>query len=332
MTYLVEPPDFAIEWCRRLGANLNSLESLKGGINNKVFGCNVGEKRFVLKGFAAHQVGKHDRYKAEIDFLNYARIVAPEFTPHLLDSDEESRSLVLESLEGERFKEGVHPAEEDIDRAVIFMRRLNADIDLAKQYVNGGASEGFIKLTEHLLNIEQHLNKMGLDHLSINLRVKAEGLIRSVRQKLSYLQESTAFLIANGKCEDVLEPSTLVVSPSDFGFHNAIRTRAGVKFFDFEFAGWDDPTKAVVDFDLQPKVPLKLRAGVLSKAFPGWSECLENRYKVLLPILELKWACIILAVLNPDRMAQMAALNDEHASERFIEVRLNLAKLYINKD
>ena len=45
----------------------------------------------------------------------------------------------------------------------------------------------------------------------------------------------------------------LCISASDFGLHNAIMTERGIVFFDFEFAGWDDPAKAIVDFLLQPQ-------------------------------------------------------------------------------
>ena len=139
-------------------------------------------------------------------------------------------------------------------------------------------------------------------------------------------------MIAKGYCEDVLDPIERCVSPSDFGFHNAIRTPLGIKFFDFEFAGWDDPVKAVADFDLQPRVPLSLRARALSKALPQWSNCLAERYDVLFPILKLKWACIILAVLNPDRYAQITALDDSQASEQLLRGKLVLAKTYLTKD
>ena len=40
----------------------------------------------------------------------------------------------------------------------------------------------------------------------------------------------------------------LQISPSDFGFHNALRTNTGPVFFDFEFSGWDDPAKTIIDF------------------------------------------------------------------------------------
>ena len=332
MIHLIEPPIFAVDWCHKLGASLDTLEPLQGGINNQVFRCKAAEHRCVLKGYAAHRAGEHDRFKAEVDFLNYARVVAPEFVPQLLDSDDRNRSLVLESLEGQGFQEGTHPSGDDIDCTANFVRRLNGDLELAKRHLNGSAADGFLRLTEHLMNIEQRLKKMSVEHLPANFRAKTERLIKCVRRELDYLQESTAQLIAKGYCEDVLDPINRCVSPSDFGFHNAIRTSEGIKFFDFEFAGWDDPVKAVADFDLQPRVSVSPRVRALSKALPQWSKGLAERYDALFPILKLKWACIILSVLNPDRYAQITALDDGQASEQLVRGKLDLAQSHLTWD
>lgn len=242
-----------------------------------------------------------------------------------------SRSLVLESLEGEGFKEGIHPSREDIDRAISFMQYLNADLELAKQCVLGNAADGFVKLTEHLQNIEQRVSKMNLEHLAANIKAEATELIRRMSRRLEHLQESTAEMITKGQCEDALDFSARCVSPSDFGFHNAICTPKGIKFFDFEFAGWDDPVKAVVDFDLQPRVPLNSREKILTKALPEWGKSLEKRRDFLFPILELKWACIILAVLNPDRYAQLTAHDDSRSAVFLIQAKLHLAESYLTK-
>ncbi len=332
MIQLIEPPAFAIDWCHKLGACPDTLEALQGGINNQVFRCKAAEHRFVLKRYAAHRPGEHDRFKVEVEFLNYARVVAPEFVPQFLGFDEASRSLVLESVEGESFQEGTHPSEDDVNYAVNFIGRLNADLELAKRHVNGSAADGFLRLTEHLQNIRQRVSKMSVEHLSANFRAKAEGLVKCVSRELDCLQESTEKLIAKGHCENSLNPSARCLSPSDFGFHNAIRTLQGIKFFDFEFAGWDDPVKAVADFDLQPKVQLKARVRALSKALPQWDKGLTERHDVLFPILRLKWACIILAVLNPDRYVQITALGDGQASEQMVRGKLDLAQTYLTKD
>src|SRR5439155_21002106 len=47
------------------------------------------------------------------------------------------------------------------------------------------------------------------------------------------------------------------LSPSDFGFHNALRQADGrIIFLDFEYFGWDDPAKMIADFLLHPAMEL----------------------------------------------------------------------------
>ena len=52
------------------------------------------------------------------------------------------------------------------------------------------------------------------------------------------------------------------LSPSDFGLHNALRTKDGqLRFIDFEYFGWDDPVKLVSDTAIQPGSSLPHSAG-----------------------------------------------------------------------
>lgn len=331
MTVSVDQPDFALEWCRRLGANPDSLESLQGGINNQVFICKAGQQRFVLKGYQEGLESGHDRFRAEVEFLNYARVVAPEFVPHLVHSDETSRSVVLEYIEGERFTEGTTPSQEDINQAVTFMRLLNRDLETGKDLVTDSAAEGFLRITEHLQNIEQRLDKMGTNHLPSHLRPEAKNLIESGRKRLKNLEDNALKLLAQGYCQDLLDAEVRCLSPSDFGFHNAIRIADGIKFFDFEFAGWDDPVKAVSDFDLQPRVPVKPSVQALRKALPEWSNQLLSRYNCLLPILRLKWCSIILGTLDSNRW-KGDAVEDEFGWESLFRAKISLAKPYLTRD
>ena len=91
--------------------------------------------------------------------------------------------------------------------------------------------------------------------------------------------------------------------PSDFGFHNAIYTDEGVKFIDFEFAGWDDPMKATIDFFLQPQLPVPERPYYCLDPYTRFEEL---RYKKMREVLQLKWVCIILSILNKQRLEEIA--------------------------
>jgi hypothetical protein len=300
-----ELPEFVLEWCRRLGADPDTVAPLNGGINNQVFRCTAGGQTFVLKGYVESIDNPHDRFKAETEFLTYAAAVTPIFVPKLIYSDQASRSIVVEHLEGESFQEGEQPLEKDLAKAVEFIRLLNSDQASALEAISGAAADGFLRLTDHLENVRTRIASMRSEHLPSNLSDKAHQIILALKQRVSLLGEITEKGLLTGRCEDRLDPANRCLSPSDFGFHNAIRTTQGIKFFDFEFAGWDDPAKTVSDFDLQPRIPISPKGCILRLGIAKWSVGLEARSKALFPILKLKWACIILGLLDPKRYARI---------------------------
>ena len=57
-----------------------------------------------------------------------------------------------------------------------------------------------------------------------------------------------------------LDKEKQILSPSDFGFHNAIKNNNNeITFLDFEYFGWDDPVKLTSDFILHPAMNLTTR-------------------------------------------------------------------------
>ncbi len=98
-----------------------------------------------------------------------------------------------------------------------------------------------------------------------------------------------------------LPAAARTLSPSDFGFHNALRRPDGtLVFIDFEYFGWDDPAKTVADFFLQPAVPLpeRLRRPFYRRLCDVYRPAadLGRRLPPIYALLSLKW-CLI--VLNP---------------------------------
>lgn len=325
------PPEFARHWARELGSKESTLVRLQGGINNHVYRC--GDRRFwVIKGYAPLEPGLRDRMQAEVEFLRYAAHAAPSFTPELIHEDLSRRCVVLEHLKGEEFPEGVSPPPEAVDAAVLFFRCLNEDHSAARQAIGLDASEGFLSLTEHLDNIEQRILKMGCDHLSSEIKQKAELLFCSLQKEFEYVHFSINQQINSGVLNNSITPEECHVSPGDFGFHNAIQTDAGLKFIDFEFSGWDDPVKTLLDFILQPRVPFiggrsPLRASLkVNQPFD-----IERRYQALMPILRLKWACIILSVLNYYRLVEMSHIISKQSVASLISQRIDTAFNFTKK-
>ena len=95
------------------------------------------------------------------------------------------------------------------------------------------------------------------------------------------------------------------MSPSDFGFHNVIKKKKKLFFFDFEYAGMDDPVKLISDFICQPDHKLSKKQGQffynnILKIFPRRKE-IERRLKAVIYIHRIKWCCVILSeILNKD--------------------------------
>ena len=318
-------PAFAEHWARQLGASVDSLERLRGGINNRVFRCGHGSQYWVIKGYAPVQPGQRDRMQAEVEFLRFAAQAAPGFTPALIQVDPDRRCVVLEHLQGESFPEGQPPSEGEVAQAVEFFRQLNADPLRARESIQLDAAEGFLTLREHLGNVRQRLESMGSSHLEAALRPQAETLLQKLHVELARTEASTISLIEAGIVEDAIASESRCVSPSDFGFHNAIRTSEGVRFIDFEFAGWDDPAKAATDFILQPRVPVDSRISPLLSSLPASASSVVRRCEALKPILNLKWHCIILIVLCPTRLEKMLSLNQKLDAVELTFERLSMS-------
>ena len=97
-----------------------------------------------------------------------------------------------------------------------------------------------------------------------------------------------------------LTPEERCISPSDVGFHNIIKSKNNLIFFDFEFSGIDDPFKLIVDLIIQPDhcIPFSY-AHIIKKLinlFVIKIPFFNIRLKAMIDLYQIKWFCII---LNP---------------------------------
>jgi len=328
----VNPPPFATHWARELGTKEESLIQLKGGINNRVYRCGKGTDSYVIKGYSPTAGGLRDRMRAEVEFLIYAAKVAPQYVPKLIHVDLNRRCVVLEHIEGTLYPEGKKPSSGDIKAAVDFFRQLNEPREVARKYILLDAADGFLRLTEHIDNIRERLSRMSTNHLPNNLKAYGGKLYRLVQEATIRTAEKLETLIDKGRLADSIIPEQRCVSPSDFGFHNAIRTASHVKFIDFEFAGWDDPAKTCADFILQPRVPIGLKKSPLEEVVNTLKpEDQMIRADVLKTILSLKWVCITLAILDQERLDGVLALHSKDAVGRLLTERFRQAQNMLDK-
>ena len=140
-----------------------------------------------------------------------------------------------------------------------------------------------------------------------------------------------------GMSDEPISRADECLSPSDFGFHNAILAADGrLRFIDFEYAGWDDPAKMVCDFFCQPALPVprKFAASFSEGVVKGMAhaEMHLRRIALLRPVYRIKWCCIMLNHFLPvgsrrRRFAREQQNENEWKREQLQKVRTALQNL-----
>ena len=126
-----------------------------------------------------------------------------------------------------------------------------------------------------------------------------------------------------------LDRSKQTLSPSDFGFHNAIEKKnKTIKFIDFEYFGWDDPAKLIADFCFHPgmKLPPNLKEGWIDGAIDIYGGDVSERLRLIWPLVGLSW-CLILLNEFKDDIWQRRCSGDRSK----LEARKEILELQLDK-
>lgn len=276
-----------------------SLTPLAGGANNQVFRADVDGGPLVLKAYFQHPDDPRDRLGAEYSFSSFAWENGVRALPRPLACDRQSGFALYEYIPGRKLT----PAEVTADavaQALDFYLAVNALKEKARDLPP--ASEACFSLCDHWHCLQRRLRR--LDGIEALGEVDREAAA-FVQDRLVPVSAACLRAAADAARELGLPPEQSLpagercVSPSDFGFHNALRTPDGrMVFIDFEYAGWDDPAKTVSDFFCQPECPVPAEhyaafARAVVENESGTAARLR-RAELLLPIYRLKWCCIML--------------------------------------
>lgn len=273
----------------------HTVTRLNGGKNNRVFQV---DDSAVLKLYHWDARDTRDRLRAEWQFLAYAWARGVRNIPQPLARDASAHAGLYTLLPGKPLVAG-DVMTTHVSAALDFLLAVNADPRDPTALAPG--SEACFSLNEHIATIDRRVARLaGLDPDAPH-RDAAEALVRDRLAPTWSIVK--AVLLANVQRLGIgeghrLPDSDLCISPSDFGFHNALADGAMIGFIDFEYAGRDDPAKLVCDFFCQPEVPVptshmpefaqRLIAGL------GLDSSHEARCRLLLDAYRVKWTCIIL--------------------------------------
>lgn len=293
------------------------IEPLSGGKNNRVLRV---DDRTVLKLYHRDPRDPRDRLRAEWRFLCYARARGVRNVPQPLACDDAAGAALYTLLPGAAPNSGAITAHH-VDAALALLLAVNAEPRDVSALDPG--SEACFTLDEHIATIDRRVARLHTIDPDVPHAAEAAALIAGRLDPLWRTVRAGVYAGAGqlGISPDApLDDRSMVISPSDFGFHNALVDGGRISFVDFEYAGRDDPAKLVCDFFCQPEVPVplaympdfthRLVAGLdLAPHHTAGCALLLDAYRV-------KWACIILNDFLPLGSARRAFAALARTAER----------------
>jgi len=305
-----------------------SIEAAHAGGNNRVFVVYSGDAKYLAKVYFSHPADGRDRLGTEYAFLSYAWDIGLRNVPKPISRNADGKIGLYEFVDGRKLT----AAELDwdhLEQAARFFCVLNSrpNRDLADTLPE--ASEACFSVEQHFALVDRRIELLrtlpansAVDHQALSFVAELESAWQQCRKRIVRQTGDRAI-------SEVLSNADRCVSASDFGFHNALLRSSGeICFIDFEYAGWDDPAKAVGDFFCHPGVPVSFDhfEQYLEQAvsYSPNASTLAERVRRLLPVFQIKWCCIMLNEFLPGAAERRRFANP--ASEPELNKRKQLDK------
>jgi len=286
---------------RLCGQQVSAASFCGGGGNNRVYKIDTAAGPHALKLYGANE-SKRDRLGYEFDGLRFLKASGITSTPAAIAIDRPQRCALYEWIDGVRVSE--HDTS-DIDQALEFLSALRF----------AGHRDGSAALpaaTEAVLTLDALVEQIQMRLARLQSVSAAEPELQTFVQ--DELLPETNRRLARLRAWNIHAPlraEQRILSPSDFGFHNALRRPNGALcFIDFEYFGWDDPVKLVSDFLSHPA--MNLNVAERSRFFDGIVRLYGDdasflpRLVACLPLYSIRWVLIILNEFVPELWARRA--------------------------
>ena len=302
-----EPGEIVEHASALVGWRVLSIAAVRRGGNNRVFQLTGRRTRALLKIYPTQAEDPRDRLGQEFGALTFLAEAGVAEVPRPIACDRTLHCAVYEWLDG------APPCEvgaAEIGELADFFIRLQ---QLRERPGAADLREGAtpvlspVGLAGQLKQRLQRLAEVVKPGTEVAHFVATE-LTPAAERALDYLRHGCE--VAGIDFAATLAPALRVLSPSDFGFHNAVRRPTGrLAFVDFEFFGWDGPEKAAADVMLHAGMALspELRqlyharvSSVLERTDPQF----PLRFRLFFPALRTIWCLILLNEFLPERWAR----------------------------
>jgi len=310
---------------------------LAGGKNNRVWRLDMPDGRpLVFKSYFSDPRDPRDRLAAEWAFVSYARSRNISNIPEPLARDVALHCGLYSFIDGRKLRAD-ELQDRHIEAAIDFILALNAPP--ADRAAFSPGSEACFSLAQHVATVDRRVARLAQLDPEAPHRENAEQIVaRELVPAWGAIKEriGVGARAAKISLESELPHDELIISPSDFGFHNALVDEAGRVFFlDFEYSGLDDPAKFACDFFCQPEVPVPFShfEPFVDRVISGLKlpETARARCRLLINAYRIKWACIILNDFLPvgasRRAFAKADARERRCAEQIVKAQQKIAEV-----
>jgi hypothetical protein len=284
------------------------IEAATGGGNNRLYPLvDARGRRFALKAYARPGGDQRDRLGTEFGALRFLNDHDVRQVPTALAIDRKQGYALYDWVESV----APQPATaSDIDQALALVARLVRLGEQSAARFIGPASASGQSAGRLLRQLAQRRRRY--DQPAAQDPVLASFLATDFDPRAARVETGLrdSYRRRRWSLDADLPQSRLVLSPSDFGFHNALKRPDGkLVFIDFEYFGWDDPAKLTADFLLHPGMTLapalkaRFRDGAAA-LFGAKDPDYPARLETLYPLIGLIWCMILLNEYVPENWSR----------------------------
>lgn len=293
--------DLAVEslkiFCQQHGVSTPfGLERIRSGRNSDVHKISNSHGQWILKHYYQQGSDKRDRLRTEFNFLTYLKKVGISLVARPLGIDPDLHCALYTYLPGVR-PGTIKPSH--INQAVHFIKNINLSQNASEAPELPMAADACLSWQAHMELAASRIDRLLAVQPKQELEIDAHKFVRDQLLPLWLrIQSNLKKVLTTSQIGLPLSMDERIISPSDFGFHNALESQGELYFLDFEYAGWDDPAKLICDFICQPELPVTQSQGqqfteeLISEL--AHRNKLKRRVELLLPVHRLKWCCILL--------------------------------------
>lgn len=257
---------------------VDSAKQVFAGGNNVIYKSTKDGKSYAIKRYSQQDSERLNREYCALQFLSEQGI---RTVPSVHGCDKERQLGIYDWIDGKHVSD---VTVEHIDQLIHFLSELKR---LSKE--SGAkslplAKDACIKATDLTKLIDARFERLK------NIEDEEAEVMRFVFQDCIKAYESL-----KPKSQGLVADN-LTLSPSDYGFHNALEAADGkLTFIDFEYFGWDDPVKMIADFLWHPGQQLsdKIKQYFKSEIFKTFPD-ISARFYALFPLYGLVWVLILL--------------------------------------